>query len=298
MLSPRLWLATGLCLGFTLLVWAESRAALTVYVVNYPLQYFAERIGAEHVRVAFPAPAGSDPAFWKPDVSVIAAFQAADLIIVNGAAYAKWLKTTSLPKSKIVNTSVGFKADYIETRDTVTHSHGPGGEHSHSGVAFTTWLDMRQAAQQAEAILAALSRLLPKQKSGFAQRYADLERDLLALDQRLDAIASKQRAQPLLASHPVYQYLARRYGLNVQSVLWEPHVMPDAEQWRALQGILQTHAAAWMLWESAPLPATADKLQTLGVRSLVFDPCGNTPAQGDFLRVVQQNVKNLEQAFQ
>ena len=298
MLSPRLWLTTGLCLGFTLLAWAESRAAPTVYVVNYPLQYFAERIGAEQVRVVFPAPADEDPAFWKPDVSVIAAFQAADLIVVNGAAYAKWLKTASLPKSKIVNTSVGFKADYIEARDAATHSHGPGGEHSHSGVAFTTWLDMRQAAQQAEALRAALSRLLPQQKSGFAQRYADLERDLLALDQRLDAIAGKQRAQPLLASHPVYQYLARRYGLNVQSVLWEPDVMPDAEQWRALQGILQTHAAAWMLWESAPLPATVDKLQTLGVKSLVFDPCGNTPAQGDFLSVMQQNVKNLEQAFQ
>ena len=298
MLSPRLWLTTGLCLGFTLLAWAESRAAPTVYVVNYPLQYFAERIGAEQVRVVFPAPADEDPAFWKPDVSIIAAFQAADLIVVNGAAYAKWLKTASLPKSKIVNTSVGFKADYIEARDAATHSHGPGGEHSHSGVAFTTWLDMRQAAQQAEALRTALSRLLPQQKIGFAQRYADLERDLLALDQRLDAIAGKQRAQPLLASHPVYQYLARRYGLNVQSVLWEPDVMPDAEQWRALQGILQTHAAAWMLWESAPLPATVDKLQTLGVKSLVFDPCGNTPAQGDFLSVMQQNVKHLEQAFQ
>ena len=29
---------------------------LTVYVVNYPLQYFAERIGGGHVKVVFPAP--------------------------------------------------------------------------------------------------------------------------------------------------------------------------------------------------------------------------------------------------
>ena len=28
----------------------------------------------------------------------------------------------------------------------------PGGDHSHSGTAFTTWLDFSQAAQQAEAI--------------------------------------------------------------------------------------------------------------------------------------------------
>ena len=298
MFSMRLWLFIGLGLSFTLLGWTESHGKPTVYVVNYPLQYFTERIGAEHVQVVFPAPADEDPAFWKPDVNTIAAFQAADLIVDNGATYAKWLKIASLPKAKLVNTSERFKERYIEIQDTLTHSHGPGGEHSHSGTAFTTWLDMRQAVQQAQAITAALSRLLPEQKSVFEQHYAELEQDLLALDQRLEAIVAKQRAQPLVASHPVYQYLARRYGLNLQSVLWEPDVMPDDKQWQGLQSILQAHAAKWMLWEGAPLPASVDKLRTLGVKSLVFDPCGNTPEQGDFLSVMKQNVANLQQAFQ
>jgi zinc transport system substrate-binding protein len=208
------------------------------------------------------------------------------------------LKTASLPKAKIVNTSESFKAHYIEIKDTVTHTHGPAGAHSHTGTAFTTWLDFRQAAQQAQAIMAALSRLLPEQKSDFQQRYTDLERDLLALDQRLDELVSPKRAQPLVASHPVYQYLARRYGLNLQSVLWEPEIMPEAEQWQALQSILQTHAAKWMLWEGDPLPASVDRLQTLGVKSVVFAPCGNTPEQGDFLSVMQQNVDHLRQVFQ
>ena len=34
---------------------------LTVYTVNYPLQYFAERIGGEYVEVIFPAPGDEDP---------------------------------------------------------------------------------------------------------------------------------------------------------------------------------------------------------------------------------------------
>ena len=288
------WLGISL----TLMAWTESRAQPTVYVVNYPLQYFAERIGAEQVHVVFPAPADEDPAFWKPDVETIAAFQAADLILINGAAYAKWLKTASLPKSKMIDTSRRFKADYIEIQDTGTHSHGPTGEHSHAGTAFTTWLDFRQAARQAEAVTEGLSRLLPEHKGTFERRYAELEQDLLALDERLDTIAARQRTQPLLASHPVYQYLAKRYGLNLQSVLWEPEVMPDDEEWQRLQSILQGHAAAWMLWEGDPLPTSADKLQALGVKSLVFDPCGNTPQQGDFLSVMQQNVARFQQAFQ
>lgn len=285
-------------ISFVLLAWTDSQAQPTVHVVNDPLRYFAERIGGEQVNVVFPAPAGEDPAFWKPDVNTIAAFQAADLILVNGADYAKWLKTASLPKSRTVNTSRRFQADYIEVEDTTVHRHGPSGEHSHTGTAFTTWLDFRQAAQQAEAVMEGLSRMLPERKDVFEQRYAELEQDLLALDAQLDAIVAPRRMQPLLASHPVYQYLARRYGLNLQSVLWEPDMMPDAGQWEALQSVLKAHAATWMLWEGDPLPAVVEKLQALGIESLVFDPCGNTPEQDDFLSVMQQNVTRLQQAFQ
>ena len=65
----------------------DSPAAgpLNVYVVNYPLKDFAERLGGDHVRVAFPVPADVDPAHWNPDLVDIAAFQTADLILLNGA---------------------------------------------------------------------------------------------------------------------------------------------------------------------------------------------------------------------
>ena len=53
----------------------DADAPLSVYVVNYPLQYFAERIGGPDVRVVFPAPADGDPAFWKPSPEQIAAYQ-------------------------------------------------------------------------------------------------------------------------------------------------------------------------------------------------------------------------------
>ena len=53
-----------------------------------------------------------------------------------------------------------------------------------------------------------------------------------------------------------------------------------------------------MLWEGEPLVATVEKLEEMGVRSLVFDPCSNVPEEGDFLSVMRRNVNNLERAFQ
>ena len=83
---------------FALLAINSSMAAekLTVYVVNYPLQFFAERIGGEHVNVVFPAPADVDPAYWMPDTPTIAAYQQADLILLNGAGYARWVNKVML----------------------------------------------------------------------------------------------------------------------------------------------------------------------------------------------------------
>lgn len=269
-----------------------------VYVANYPLKYFAERLGGALVEVRFPAPADEDPAFWQPDDATISAFQGADLILMNGAAYSKWAEKVSLPQSKLVDTSAAFKAAYIEIKAESTHSHGPGGEHSHSGTAFTTWTDLQQAIQQAAAVAKALEGLLGEAGAKQVQaRFNALKAELEALDQRLSGAGRRIAAEPLVASHPVYHYLARRYALNIQSVLWEPEVVPDNKALEDLKALLAKHPAKWMIWEGEPAAESVSKLAALGVQSLVFDPCGNVPEKGDFLNVMKANVEALEKAF-
>ena len=276
---------------------ALAEQKLTIYTVNYPLAYFAERLAGDLAQVEFPAPPDVDPAFWMPDADTIAAFQAADLILLNGAGYAKWVDKVSLPASRLVNTSRGFTDQYIETTGGVSHSHGPGGEHSHSGIAFTTWLDLDLAAHQAEAVARAIARKRPETQARVGRNLEALRSELLALDARLAATVATAPARPLLASHPVYQYLARRYGLNLRSVLWEPDDVPTPQQWAELERTLGEHPAHWMLWEAVPAPETASRLRALGVESIVFNPCANRPADGDFLSIMDDNAKNLSTAY-
>ena len=101
----------------------------------------------------------------------------------------------------------------------------------------------------------------------------------------------------LVASHPVYQYFARRYKLNLEAVLWEPDVYPDEGMWRDLKKLLSNHPAKWMIWEGDPLSKSVKKLQKLGVKSIVFDPCGNKPDSGDFMTVMNDNLRNLKKVF-
>ena len=62
-------------LAFVMLVGqvAAEGGRLTVYTVNYPLQYLAQRIAGEHAEVVFPAPGDVDPAFWQPSAEDIVA---------------------------------------------------------------------------------------------------------------------------------------------------------------------------------------------------------------------------------
>ena len=272
---------------------AADVGAPVVYTVNYPLQYFAQRIGGDIVQVVFPAPADEDPAFWMPDAEVVAEYQEADLILLNGAGYAKWTTRVSLPASRLVNTSSGFEEQLVRVEGTVTHAHGPAGEHAHEGTAFTTWLDPTQAIQQAEAIERAFSAAWPEHEPSFREGFESLQADLLALEEQLSAAFRPLDGRPLMASHPVYQYIARRYDLDLESVQWEPSEMPTSAMWRQFRELLQGHPARLMLWEGAPSAEITDELVSLEVFPVVFDQCGNAPEEGDYLSVMRQNAENL-----
>jgi zinc transport system substrate-binding protein len=272
----------------------EAAERLVIYTVNYPLVYFAERIGNDLVEVHFPAPADEDPAFWSPDAETIAAYQAADLILLNGAGYAKWVDRAALPSSRIVNTSEGITDRLLPLEGTVTHSHGPEGEHEHGGFAFTTWLDPELAIQQAQSIAAAIALLKPEQEPEIQRRMDSLKRDLVDLDSRLGVAAEALGDEPLLFSHPIYQYLINRYGLNGVEVHWEPDQEPDGRAWGHLEELLETHQAKWMVWEGEPLEATVRGLEDRGISSLVFDPCSNRPAEGDYLTVMAADAAAVE----
>ena len=273
------------------------RERAQVCVVNYPLRYFAERVADTSVDVHLLAPTDIDPAFWQPDVEDIGQFQRADLILLNGAGYAKWLAQVTLPTSRMVDTSKAFASNYVEVEDQVAHQHGPQGEHSHAGTAFTTWLDLQQAVQQARAVTDAVGRLVPEAKASLESAFQKLEGDLLAIDQDLTEVSASAAGRPLLGSHPVYQYLSRRYQLNLKSVHWEPDAAPDAAAWLELESLLEQHPARWMLWEGPALASTVKQLEERGVRCALFEPCANVPEEGDFLSVMRANVEELRRAF-
>lgn len=286
----------SLLCGATLLLGAaglRGEEKTVVQSVNYPLHYFATRLATEAFELHYLVDPEVDPAFWKPDNAALTAFQKADLILRNGADYEKWMKTVSLPSSKMVDTSKSFAKRYIRTKGR-EHRHGDGTVHSHAGTAFTTWIDFSQAADQAGAIAERFKKVQPGSAAEIDENLAALESDLEALDAAMKAFGKKWGDEPFVASHPIFQYPARAYGLKIEAIEWEPEMKIEDKDLAALKKILAKHPAAWMIWEGEPTAENIAAVDGLGLKSVVFSPGANVPGEGDWLSVMKANVANLE----
>lgn len=267
---------------------------LKVVTVNYPLFYFAERIGGELIDLFYIIPEDIDPAFWNPDEESLSVYQEADIIFKNGAGYANWMNNVSLPSSRIINTSASFDNDLISLNAKSSHSHGPDGEHEHEGQAFTTWLDLDLALKQAESIRLNLVKNRPEQSLMFNKNFEKLREDLLLIHNEMLRIGDNYQDQVLIASHPVYQYLGKAYKLNIKSVHFEPNEYPSEKQWENLNNLIKENESSIMLWEDEPMKQIMVELEQRNIKVVVFKPCGNKPIEGDFMTIMYDNLKNIK----
>ena len=269
-----------------------------IYTTFYPTKYFAERIGGESVEVVCPVPADEDAIFWKPGDAVIGEYQTADMIIINGAGFSKWVSKTNLPQLKIVNSAKALKSEFIQFEDTTEHSHGAAGKHAHEGLDGHTWVDPINAIAQAGEIEKAMSKRFPDKADVFEKGFAGLKQDLEALDKQLKKLAEKG-CPPLLMSHPAYNYIVRRYKWNVRNLDLDPEAMPSDETIKEIKEIQETHEAKTLVWESQPTKEIADRMKKeLGLTSVVFSPCellsaDEIKAGADYLSVMKDNLKVL-----
>jgi len=269
------------------------RAKPRVAVANYPLWYFTKRIAGDQVELVFPIPRADDPAFWRPDANGIRQYQRADLILLNGADYEKWRLTSVLPLAKQVVTSSPFADRYLTNGEVITHSHGTEGLHSHGLIDFNTWMDPRQARIQCQVIHDELVRLLPANTKDLDVNLQLLAKDLDEVDAGLERASAPLGHAPLLASHPVYHYAARRYGWNLQNVHWEPDEMPSDDEWRKFEKLFGEHPGKIMVWEEDPLPAVTARLRKMGIEPVAFETCASAPETGDYLTAMKANASRL-----
>lgn len=263
-----------------------------VVAANYPLAWFAERIGGDTIDVELPVPPDVAPADWKPTRGETLRIQAADLILLNNEHHAKWTNRVTLPESRTVTTTRELTDRFLQIPNAVTHTHGPEGEHSHDVPVAETWLDPGLAIEQARTVKKELAQRWPDHAARFETNFAGLERDLQSLDDQIQR-AFEAKSAIWCASHAGFRYVARRVSLPITifpATKTQGIVEPD---WAKIDELRHKSQPVVMLWSTVPNGETSTRLKASGVQVVVFNFGEHAPQTGDYLTLMQENLKRL-----
>lgn len=276
----------------------EPRETPLVAATNYPLKYFADRIGGKKIEVAYPPDAIDDCNLvrtWQPSAAAILEMQQADRVITNGSGFEGWLPLVPLRESAIVDTSSAIQSQLLEMNGKRVHQHGPEGAKTKNAPAFATWLNPELAIAQANIIKETMIDLLPSERTFFETNYKSLKADLEGLNESLTKLASPVLSGHGFAAQPVYQYLGQTLQIPIRDLNWKSTDPINEAQWKTLDDAIGEQPAEWVLWDGAIPDETLKNFQARNIAVLQFPTLMDPPKSGDFLSQMQDSIQQLSQ---
>jgi zinc transport system substrate-binding protein len=206
----------------------QEQEKITVVASFYPLYEFASKIVGDRAEVSSLVPAGVEPHDWEPTAEDVSKGRTADVLIINGAGFERWVN--DLEAKFIVNTSEGIEFNYEEENEA-----GTANEHGHegNGVNPHVWLDPMLAKHQVDKIRDAMTRSDPANADYFNQNAVRFTTELDSLDAFIRAELASCDKLDFIAFHDAFIYFSERYGLmqhSIQGVSPEGEILPQTIQ--------------------------------------------------------------------
>jgi zinc transport system substrate-binding protein len=187
----------------------------------YPLAFFTQEIGGEHVQVTQLVPSNTEIHNWEPSAQDITATENADIIIYNGAGLDHWMQGEILPA--LTNTKTRTTVDTTDglplLQTTTEHEEAEEDEHDHGDYDPHTWLSPYMAKLQAEKIYEALVQQDLAHETYYTNRWAALKTSLEQIDADYTKTLADKQKNTIFVSHEAFGYLADRYNFAQHGVI-------------------------------------------------------------------------------
>lgn len=280
---------------------SSEEKPLSITTSIYPLQYFAERIGGDHVDASTLLPPGSDAHTFEPTSKDMISIAESNLFIFNGlgmesysSKITKALKneeTVMLEATKGVDVissshhheeeAKGEHSDSSHEEETHEehsvdsheeeaheehsddfHDEEAQDEHGHGDYDPHIWLDPSRADHLAANIRDALVELRPEEKETFQRNYKALQKDLDDLHHEFEEAVSGKDHPEILVSHAAYGYWEDSYGIEQLSVSGlSPTDEPSQKELKDLIETAKEHQIKYVIFEQNVTPRIAKIVQ-------------------------------------
>jgi zinc transport system substrate-binding protein len=272
----------------------------------YPLQFVAERIGGDRVRVTSLAQPGAEPHDLELSPRQVAELSDASLVLyLHGfqPAVDEAVQQAGVPALDVatlvplLTTEAGHGHD--EGDETADEAEEPAG--AEGARDPHVWLDPTRLATIADAVATTLAELDPDDAAGYQERAAQLRADLTDLDREYaDGLRDCARRE-IVVSHAAFGYLADRYDLRQIPITGlAPDTEPTPGELAAAVETARAVGATTIFFETLVSPAVARSVaDAIGADTAVLDPIeGLEPGDpGDYLSVMRDNLATLRSAL-
>lgn len=259
------WLA--LLLLFPLALFAAPKVVVSIKPIHDLTLAVMEGTGAPVLLV----PPGASPHNYALAPSQAKVLYEADLIVWVGPGLEQFL-TQPLEQRKKDSTLLTLTKipgmTLYPTHAQETQEHGPIDPH--------LWLDPTNLMVYTRDLAATLAKLDPEHAQLYQANSAKVLAALKSLDARLKTDLAPIKDKPIMVFHDAYQYLSKRYGLNVVgTVLLNPEVMPSVARVLEIQQTLKSKQVQCIFTEPQFKPAIVERLVTgTSVHTGILDPLG------------------------
>jgi zinc transport system substrate-binding protein len=266
----------------------------TVVASFYPLYFIAERVAGRYNDVIDLTPPGVEPHEYELSVR-----QVAEIDNARVGFYERGVAPSV--DQAMDNDSPGRALDVTDVVPLAAPVSGSGVESTSDDKDPHFWLDPSLMAQAATAFADTMAEADPDHAAYYRTQGRRLAADLRRLDTAYADTLASCRIRTVVVSHDAFEYVARRYHLDVVPIAGiEPDAEPSFQRLHDLAGLIRDRGVTTVFFETLASPELAESLAgDVGVRAAVLDPIeGLTSADPDatYLTLMRQNLAALAKA--
>jgi zinc transport system substrate-binding protein len=163
------------------------------------------------------------------------------------------------------------------------------------------WQDPTLMAEATRAFADTMADADPAHASYYRNQGARLVHDLNRLDAAYSRTLASCRIRTVVVSHDAFEYLARRYHVDVVPIAGlEPDAEPSLQRLHDLSNLIRDRGVTTVFFETLASPDLARSLAgDVGIESAVLDPIEgltSTDPHATYLTLMRQNLAALAKA--
>jgi zinc transport system substrate-binding protein len=292
------WMVAAVTLGLVATLATGCRGPRsgdhTVVASFYPLYFIAERVAGRYNDVIDLTPPGVEPHEYELTVRQVAEIDLARVgFYEHGVA-------PSIDQA-MANDSPAHVLDVASVVDLAGPVTGSGVESTSDDKDPHFWQDPTLMAEATRAFADTMAGADPAHASYYRNQGARLVQDLNRLDAAYSRTLASCRIRTVVVSHDAFEYLARRYQVDVVPIAGlEPDAEPSLQRLHDLSNLIRDRGVTTVFFETLASPDLARSLAgDVGIESAVLDPIEgltSTDPHATYLTLMRQNLAALAKA--